>query len=120
MIFRCVWQLCHQSLPTYGAWAKGRSLTRHISASLHPDVNSWLLTFGFQLHNVIPGYPKPDTDAMEPSYELVHTQMKTQEWDNSKVTPHVTATPPAIPGRMETEAAPSWFLPDSFQKTANP
>ncbi|XP_036042575.1 teneurin-4 isoform X3 [Onychomys torridus] len=48
------------------------------------DVNSWLLTFGFQLHNVIPGYPKPDTDAMEPSYELVHTQMKTQEWDNSK------------------------------------
>lgn len=51
----------------------------------HPDVNSWLLTFGFQLHNVIPGYPKPDMDAMEPSYELVHTQMKTQEWDNSKV-----------------------------------
>uniref|UniRef100_F6U762 Teneurin-4 n=1 Tax=Monodelphis domestica TaxID=13616 RepID=F6U762_MONDO len=48
------------------------------------DVNSWLLTFGFQLHNVIPGYPKPDTDAMEPSYELVQTQMKTQEWDNSK------------------------------------
>ncbi|CAO2613787.1 Tenm4 [Lemmus lemmus] len=48
------------------------------------DVNSWLLTFGFQLHNVIPGYPKPDTDAMEPSYELMHTQMKTQEWDNSK------------------------------------
>lgn len=53
----------------------------------HPDVNSWLLTFGFQLHNVIPGYPKPDMDAMEPSYELMHTQMKTQEWDNSKVTP---------------------------------
>uniref|UniRef100_A0A8C3LZL3 Teneurin-4 n=1 Tax=Chrysolophus pictus TaxID=9089 RepID=A0A8C3LZL3_CHRPC len=49
------------------------------------DVNSWLLTFGFQLHNVIPGYPKPDMDAMEPSYELIHTQMKTQEWDNSKV-----------------------------------
>ncbi|EDM18503.1 rCG40338 [Rattus norvegicus] len=57
------------------------------------DVNSWLLTFGFQLHNVIPGYPKPDTDAMEPSYELVSTQMKTQEWDNSKVTLHEAATP---------------------------
>lgn len=97
----CGSQLCHQSLPTHGPWAKGRLLTRHISASLHPDVNSWLLTFGFQLHNVIPGYPKPDTDAMEPSYELVHTQMKTQEWDNSKVMPHMTATPPAIPGRME-------------------
>nr|XP_056714069.1 teneurin-4 [Euleptes europaea] len=48
------------------------------------DVNSWLLTFGFQLHNVIPGYPKPDVEAMEPSYELTHTQLKTQEWDNSK------------------------------------
>ncbi|MBN3292063.1 TEN4 protein, partial [Polypterus senegalus] len=48
------------------------------------DVNSWLLTFGFQLYNVIPGYPKPDTDAMEPSYELISTQMKTQEWDSSK------------------------------------
>ncbi|XP_058886957.1 teneurin-4 isoform X1 [Acipenser ruthenus] len=48
------------------------------------DVNSWLLTFGFQLYNVIPGYPKPDTNAMEPSYELINTQMKTQEWDSSK------------------------------------
>uniref|UniRef100_A0A8D0F0H6 Teneurin-4 n=1 Tax=Strix occidentalis caurina TaxID=311401 RepID=A0A8D0F0H6_STROC len=57
------------------------------------DVNSWLLTFGFQLHNVIPGYPKPDMDAMEPSYELIHTQMKTQEWDNSKV---IHATPYCI------------------------
>uniref|UniRef100_A0ACB8FFG1 Teneurin-4 n=1 Tax=Sphaerodactylus townsendi TaxID=933632 RepID=A0ACB8FFG1_9SAUR len=48
------------------------------------DVNSWLLTFGFQLHNVIPGYPKPDMETVEPSYELTHTQLKTQEWDNSK------------------------------------
>uniref|UniRef100_A0A8C6WUG1 Teneurin-4 n=1 Tax=Neogobius melanostomus TaxID=47308 RepID=A0A8C6WUG1_9GOBI len=35
------------------------------------DVNSWLVTFGFQLYNVIPGYRKPNTEAMEPSYELV-------------------------------------------------
>ncbi|XP_064414034.1 teneurin-4 isoform X3 [Latimeria chalumnae] len=49
------------------------------------DINSWLLTFGFQLHNVIPGYPQPETDVMEPSYELIHTQMKSQEWDNSKL-----------------------------------
>ncbi|KAG5844322.1 hypothetical protein ANANG_G00161260 [Anguilla anguilla] len=48
------------------------------------DVNSWLLTFGFQLYNVIPGYPKPNTEAMEPSYELTRTQTKTQEWDSSK------------------------------------
>uniref|UniRef100_A0A8C2G035 Teneurin-4 n=1 Tax=Cyprinus carpio TaxID=7962 RepID=A0A8C2G035_CYPCA len=48
------------------------------------DVNSWLVTFGFQLYNVIPGYHKPVTDTMEPSYELIHTQMKTQEWDSTK------------------------------------
>uniref|UniRef100_A0A8C8A937 Teneurin-4 n=1 Tax=Oryzias sinensis TaxID=183150 RepID=A0A8C8A937_9TELE len=34
------------------------------------DVNSWLVTFGFQLYNVIPGYHKPNTEAIEPSYEL--------------------------------------------------
>lgn len=49
------------------------------------DVNSWLVTFGFQLYNVIPGYRKPSTEAMEPSYELVRTQIKTQEWDSTKV-----------------------------------
>ncbi|KAM6973576.1 LOW QUALITY PROTEIN: teneurin-4 [Aplochiton taeniatus] len=48
------------------------------------DVNSWLVTFGFQLYNVIPGYRKPSTDAMEPSYELIQTQIKTQEWDSTK------------------------------------
>ncbi|KTG42100.1 hypothetical protein cypCar_00007866 [Cyprinus carpio] len=48
------------------------------------DVNSWLVTFGFQLYNVIPGYHKPAMDTMEPSYELIHTQMKTQEWDSTK------------------------------------
>ncbi|XP_023817817.1 teneurin-4 isoform X1 [Oryzias latipes] len=48
------------------------------------DVNSWLVTFGFQLYNVIPGYHKPNTEAIEPSYELVRTQIKTQEWDSTK------------------------------------
>ncbi|KAK5868949.1 hypothetical protein PBY51_009918 [Eleginops maclovinus] len=48
------------------------------------DVNSWLVTFGFQLYNVIPGYRKPSTEAMQPSYELVRTQIKTQEWDSTK------------------------------------
>ncbi|XP_042198552.1 teneurin-3 isoform X3 [Callorhinchus milii] len=45
------------------------------------DVNTWLLTFGFQLHNVIPGFPIPRQGVSEPSYELV----KSQEWDD--VTP---------------------------------
>lgn len=43
------------------------------------------MTFGFQLYNVIPGYRKPNTESMEPSYELVRTQIKTQEWDSTKV-----------------------------------
>ncbi|XP_067838635.1 teneurin-3 isoform X6 [Heptranchias perlo] len=42
------------------------------------DVNSWLLTFGFQLHNVIPGFPVPRQGLEEPSYEL----LKSQEWDD--------------------------------------
>ena len=53
------------------------------------DVNSWLVTFGFQLYNVIPGYRKPSTETMEPSYELVRTQIKTQEWDSTKVVTHL-------------------------------
>lgn len=97
-----------------------------------PDVNSWLLTFGFQLHNVIPGYPKPDMDAMEPSYELVHTQMKTQEWDNSKVI-HTHGCPPRgysdIPGAgltnfsgrfgslIETDVVCPQCLPETVQQT---
>ncbi|XP_077578270.1 teneurin-4 isoform X3 [Stigmatopora nigra] len=48
------------------------------------DVHSWLVTFGFQLYNVIPGYRKPNTDMVEPSYELLRTQIKTQEWDSTK------------------------------------
>ncbi|XP_062905513.1 teneurin-3 isoform X7 [Mobula hypostoma] len=42
------------------------------------DVNSWLLTFGFQLHNVIPGFPVPRQGLEEPSYEL----LRSQEWDD--------------------------------------
>ena len=88
--------LLSHSGPLYWDMSPLRSThsTRTFLLLSHPDVNSWLLTFGFQLHNVIPGYPKPDMDAMEPSYELVHTQMKTQEWDNSKVICAHTATHP--------------------------
>lgn len=56
-----------------------------VKSAIQTDVNSWLVTFGFQLYNVIPGYKKPVVDTMEPSYELIHTQMKTQEWDSTKV-----------------------------------
>uniref|UniRef100_A0A8D0API8 Teneurin transmembrane protein 1 n=1 Tax=Sander lucioperca TaxID=283035 RepID=A0A8D0API8_SANLU len=49
------------------------------------DIGSWLQLFGFQLHNVVPGFPKPEVGRMEQTYELMKTQTKTQDWDSSKV-----------------------------------
>ncbi|XP_076878792.1 teneurin-1-like isoform X2 [Brachyhypopomus gauderio] len=49
------------------------------------DIGSWLQLFGFQLHNVVPGFPKPDVAGMEQTYEMMKTQTKTQDWDSSKV-----------------------------------
>ncbi len=59
------------------------------------------MTFGFQLYNVIPGYHKPAMDTMEPSYELIHTQMKTQEWDSTKVI-HPTNVSFCLPTSLNT------------------
>ncbi|XP_072361715.1 teneurin-1 isoform X3 [Scyliorhinus torazame] len=49
------------------------------------DIGSWLQLFGFQLHNVVPGFPKPKMNVMEATYELLKTQSRTQNWDPSKV-----------------------------------
>uniref|UniRef100_A0A8D3EBD1 Teneurin transmembrane protein 1 n=1 Tax=Scophthalmus maximus TaxID=52904 RepID=A0A8D3EBD1_SCOMX len=49
------------------------------------EVTNWLQLFGFQLHNVVPGFPKPEVGRMEQTYELMKTQPKTQEWDSSRV-----------------------------------
>ncbi|KAM7418046.1 hypothetical protein PAMA_017607 [Pampus argenteus] len=49
------------------------------------DIGSWLQLFGFQLHNVVPGFPKPEVGITEQTYELMKTQSKTQDWDSSKV-----------------------------------
>lgn len=49
------------------------------------DIGSWLQLFGFQLHNVVPGFPKPEVSRLEQTYELMKTQTKTQNWDSSKV-----------------------------------
>uniref|UniRef100_A0AAY4CU76 Teneurin-1 n=1 Tax=Denticeps clupeoides TaxID=299321 RepID=A0AAY4CU76_9TELE len=49
------------------------------------DIGSWLQLFGFQLHNVVPGFPKPDVVGMEQTYEMMKTQTKTQDWDSSKM-----------------------------------
>uniref|UniRef100_A0A8B9RD51 Teneurin transmembrane protein 1 n=1 Tax=Astyanax mexicanus TaxID=7994 RepID=A0A8B9RD51_ASTMX len=45
------------------------------------DIGSWLQLFGFQLHNIVPGFPKPDVAGMEQTYEMMKTQTKTQDWD---------------------------------------
>uniref|UniRef100_A0A3B4ALP1 EGF-like domain-containing protein n=1 Tax=Periophthalmus magnuspinnatus TaxID=409849 RepID=A0A3B4ALP1_9GOBI len=50
------------------------------------DIGSWLQLFGFQLHNVVPGFPRPEVASMEQTYELMKTQTKTQDWDTTKVT----------------------------------
>ncbi|XP_039537458.1 teneurin-3 isoform X5 [Pimephales promelas] len=42
------------------------------------DVNIWLVTFGFHLHNVIPGFPIPKFDLTQPSLEM----SKSQLWDD--------------------------------------
>ena len=44
-------------------------------------MNSWLVTFGFHLHNTIPGFPVPKFDLSMPSYEL----SKSQRWDDLPV-----------------------------------
>ncbi|XP_046872433.1 teneurin-1-like isoform X2 [Hypomesus transpacificus] len=49
------------------------------------DIGSWLQLFGFQLHNVVPGFPKPEVGSLEQAYELMKTQTRTQDWDSSKV-----------------------------------
>ncbi|XP_004646133.1 teneurin-1 isoform X3 [Octodon degus] len=49
------------------------------------DIGSWLELFGFQLHNVLPGFPKPELENLELTYELLQIQTKTQEWDPGKV-----------------------------------
>lgn len=45
------------------------------------DVNIWLVTFGFHLHNAIPGFPIPKSDLTEPSLEM----RKSQLWDDLPV-----------------------------------
>lgn len=59
----------------------GKVLTPSILCALPLDVNSWLVTFGFHLHNAIPGFPVPKFDLTEPSYELV----KSQQWEDVPV-----------------------------------
>jgi hypothetical protein len=60
--------------------AQVSSLNPH-SSSLCPDVNIWLVTFGFHLHNAIPGFPIPKFDLTQPSLEM----KKSQLWDDLPV-----------------------------------
>ncbi|XP_061686583.1 teneurin-3 isoform X6 [Syngnathoides biaculeatus] len=42
------------------------------------DINIWLVTFGFHLHNAIPGFPIPKFALTQPSLEM----KKSQLWDD--------------------------------------
>lgn len=96
---------------------KGRARHRFIIfIPLSADVNSWLVTFGFQLYNVIPGYRKPNTEAMEPSYELVSTQIKTQEWDSTKVKQRLLFIPLFTPRQITLFTPPCLVLSNIISK----
>lgn len=45
------------------------------------DVKSWLVMFGFQLSNIIPGFPKHTLYFVDPPYEL----QASQECENGQV-----------------------------------
>lgn len=49
-------------------------LTSFISLLSAVDVKSWLVMFGFQLSNIIPGFPRHSLYFVEPPYELQATQ----------------------------------------------
>ncbi|XP_022536740.2 teneurin-1 isoform X2 [Astyanax mexicanus] len=49
------------------------------------DISSWLQLFGFQLHNVVPGFPKLPVENTEQTYEMMNVQSRTHSWDPSKV-----------------------------------
>lgn len=68
-------------------WIKKNDKNKH-AAVLHLnvtclslDVNIWLVTFGFHLHNAIPGFPIPKFDLTQPSLEM----RKSQLWDDLPV-----------------------------------
>lgn len=92
-VFNCRAEANRSSCSGYHLWRRGFQVrfsgwestkwTRKpfILDLLFLDVNSWLVTFGFHLHNAIPGFPVPKFDLTEPSYELV----KSQQWDDIPV-----------------------------------
>lgn len=51
------------------------------------DVKSWLVMFGFQLSNIIPGFPKHTLYFVDPPYEL----QASQEYENGQVSFQVKA-----------------------------
>lgn len=92
-VFNCRAEANRSSFSGYRLWRWGFQVRLSVSEStkwtrksfildlLFLDVNSWLVTFGFHLHNAIPGFPVPKFDLTEPSYELV----KSQQWDDTPV-----------------------------------
>uniref|UniRef100_A0A671NNJ9 Teneurin-2 n=1 Tax=Sinocyclocheilus anshuiensis TaxID=1608454 RepID=A0A671NNJ9_9TELE len=48
------------------------------------DVKSWLVMFGFQLSNIIPGFPRHSLYFVDPPYEILATSCDTEVWSNKK------------------------------------
>ncbi|XP_062845098.1 teneurin-1 isoform X2 [Trichomycterus rosablanca] len=53
-------------------------------AKFTTDVSSWLQLFGFQLHNVVPGFPTIPVEKTQQTYEMMSTQARTHSWEPSK------------------------------------
>ncbi|XP_036607172.1 teneurin-2 [Trichosurus vulpecula] len=49
------------------------------------DVKSWLVMFGFQLSNIIPGFPRAKMYFVPPPYELSESQAKCQAWSPGRL-----------------------------------
>lgn len=84
-----------------GLFSHGHNL---IHFSMVTDVNIWLVTFGFHLHNAIPGFPIPKFDLTQPSLEM----KKSQLWDDLPV----CSIPP--PSYLPPPLHPPLSLPPSL------
>lgn len=56
-------------------------VSSHYCHMFYVDVKSWLVMFGFQLSNIIPGFPRHPMYFVDPPYEL----LAIQDSDHSRV-----------------------------------
>uniref|UniRef100_A0AAR2LTC1 Teneurin-2 n=1 Tax=Pygocentrus nattereri TaxID=42514 RepID=A0AAR2LTC1_PYGNA len=69
------------------------------------DVKSWLVMFGFQLSNIIPGFPKHTLYFVDPPYEL----LEIQECENGQVSSCIKAILLNKERRAKRDKLGHWF-----------